>query len=56
MTHTAYMKKALLIVITLLLTLPLSAQELTVRAPERVGVGQRFEVRYEVNSRASDFR
>ena len=52
----AYMKKALLIVITLLLTFSVSAQELTVRAPERVGVGQRFEVRYEVNARASDFR
>ena len=32
------------------------AQELTVRAPGRVEVGQRFEVRYEVNARANDFR
>ena len=32
------------------------AQELTVRAPGRVDVGQRFEVRYEVNARANDFR
>ena len=40
----------------LLLTLTTSAQELTVRAPGRVDVGQRFEVRYEVNARANDFR
>ncbi len=33
-----------------------TAQELTVRAPGRVDVGQRFEVRYEVNARANDFR
>ena len=33
-----------------------SAQELTVRAPGRVAEGQRFEVRYEVNARANDFR
>ena len=33
-----------------------SAQELTVRAPGRVSEGQRFEVRYEVNARANDFR
>ena len=40
----------------LLLTLSTTAQELTVRAPGRVDLGRRFEVRYEVNDRATDFR
>ena len=50
------MKRYFLILLTLLLTLTAAAQELTVRAPGRVDVGQRFEVRYEVNARANDFR
>ena len=33
-----------------------SAQELRVRAPQSVALGQRFEVRYEVNERCKDFR
>ena len=33
-----------------------SAQELRVRAPQTVGLGQRFEVRYEINDRCRDFR
>ncbi|MBP5541270.1 MAG: protein BatD [Bacteroidales bacterium] len=33
-----------------------SAQELRVRAPQNVALGQRFEVRYEVNDRCKDFR
>ena len=32
------------------------AQELRVRAPQSVALGQRFEVRYEVNDRCRDFR
>ncbi|MBQ6069177.1 MAG: protein BatD [Bacteroidales bacterium] len=50
------MKKLLVLSIYLLAVLALTAQEMTVRAPGRVDVGQRFEVRYEVNARASDFR
>lgn len=50
------MKRHLIILLFLTLTLSLSAQELTVRAPGRVDVGRRFEVRYEVNDQASDFR
>jgi len=33
-----------------------SAQELRVRAPQTVALGQRFEVRYEINDRCKDFR
>lgn len=50
------MRKHISLVILLLLTLSTPAQELTVRSPELVGVGTRFEVRYEVNARANDFR
>lgn len=50
------MRHLLAFSIYLLAFLTLSAQELTVRAPGRVDVGSRFEVRYEVNDRASDFR
>lgn len=50
------MKRYVYIFLFLLLTLSASAQELTVRAPGRVDLGRRFEVRYEVNDRASDFR
>lgn len=50
------MKRYVHIFLFLLLTLSTTAQELTVRAPGRVDLGRRFEVRYEVNERASDFR
>lgn len=50
------MKRYIHIFLFLLLTLSTTAQELTVRAPGRVDLGRRFEVRYEVNDRASDFR
>lgn len=50
------MKRYLSAFLLLLLTLHSVAQELTVRAPGRVDLGRRFEVRYEVNDRASDFR
>ena len=50
------MKRITIITTLLLLCLTTMAQELTVRAPGRVEVGQRFEVRYEINARASDFR
>lgn len=50
------MKKLIVFGINLLAILSLWAQELTVRAPGRVDVGRRFEVRYEVNDQASDFR
>lgn len=36
--------------------MPLHGQELRVRAPQTVSLGQRFEVRYEVNERCKDFR
>lgn len=39
-----------------MLALAASAQELTVKAPGRVEAGRRFEIRYEVNDRASGFR
>lgn len=51
------MKKITLTLLALILfACAALAQELTVRAPGRVEVGQRLEVRYEINSRASDFR
>lgn len=50
------MKKALISLLFFTLTLAAVAQELTVRAPGRVEQGRRFEVRFEVNSRADDFR
>ena len=50
------MMKKTLILLLLTLSLTAAAQELTVRAPGRVDVGRRFEVRYEVNDQASDFR
>lgn len=50
------MKRHVHLLLFLLLTLSATAQELTVRAPGRVDLGRRFEVRYEVNDRASDFR
>ena len=50
------MRKLLVYSLYLLIALCLTAQELTVRAPGRVDVGRRFEVRYEVNDQASDFR
>lgn len=50
------MKKNIAIVFFFVLSMMAAAQELTVRAPGRVEVGQRFEVRYEVNTRANDFR
>lgn len=49
------MKRIYFIILSTLLSLTTLAQELTVRAPGRVEVGQRFEVRYEVNAKASDF-
>lgn len=48
--------KKLLIALLLMAAGLAGAQELTVRAPGRVEVGRRFEVRYEVDARASDFR
>ena len=50
------MKRLIAFIIYLAAVACLCAQELTVRAPGRVDVGQRFEVRYEVNARANDFR
>lgn len=50
------MKKYIALFLFALLSLPTFAQELTVRAPGHVEVGQRFEVRFEVNAKASDFR
>ena len=50
------MKRIYISLLCLALILGASAQELTVRAPGRVEQGRRFEVRYEVNDRASDFR
>ncbi len=50
------MKKYLSAFLILLFSIHALAQELTVRAPGRIDVGRRFEVRYEVNDRASDFR
>lgn len=50
------MRKFLLLIAFSLSLLVSPAQELTVRAPGRVDVGRRFEVRYEVNGHASDFR
>ena len=50
------MKKALISLLFFTLSLAAVAQELTVRAPGRVEQGRRFEVRFEVNSRADDFR
>ena len=50
------MKRLVIISSYLFIILSLRAQELTMRAPGRVDVGQRFEVRYEVNARANDFR
>ena len=50
------MKRIYISLLFLALFLGASAQELTVRAPGRVEQGRRFEVRYEVNDRASDFR
>lgn len=49
------MKRYTLAFLFALLSLSVAAQELKVRTPNRVEVGQRFEVRYEVNARASDF-
>ena len=50
------MKRIYISLLFIALFLGTSAQELTVRAPGRVEQGRRFEVRYEVNDRASDFR
>lgn len=50
------MKRYVYLFLFLILVLNATAQELTVRAPGRVDLGRRFEVRYEVNDRASDFR
>lgn len=50
------MKQYIALFLFAILTFTSFAQELTVRAPGRVEVGQRFEVRFEINSRASDFR
>ncbi len=50
------MKKILIALSLILVSLGVFAQELTVRAPGRVEQGQRFEVRFEVNAKASDFR
>ena len=50
------MKRHIITLLFLAATTLCAAQELTVRAPGRVDLGQRFEVRYEVNDRASDFR
>ena len=50
------MKRYVYLFLFLILALNATAQELTVRAPGRVDLGRRFEVRYEVNDRASDFR
>ncbi len=50
------MKRYVYLFLFLILALSATAQELTVRAPGRVDLGRRFEVRYEVNDRASDFR
>lgn len=50
------MKKILIALSLILVSIGVFAQELTVRAPGRVEQGQRFEVRFEVNAKASDFR
>lgn len=50
------MKKILIALSLILVSIGAFAQELTVRAPGRVEQGQRFEVRFEVNAKASDFR
>ncbi len=50
------MKKILIAFVFCALTFATWCQELTVRAPGRVEQGRRFEVRYEVNGRADDFR
>lgn len=50
------MKKIFSILLIVALSVASYGQELTVRAPGRVEVGQRFEVRYEIDTRASDFR
>lgn len=50
------MKRHIFILLFIALSSNLMAQELTVRAPGHVEVGQRFEVRYEVNARTNDFR
>ena len=50
------MKRISISILFTLLLSTLVAQDLTVRAPGRVEQGRRFEVRYEVNDRASDFR
>ena len=50
------MKKLLPFLVFSIYFIVSTAQELTVRAPGRVDVGRRFEVRYEVNGQASDFR
>lgn len=50
------MKRYIYIALFTLLALSASAQELTVRAPGRVEAGRRFEIRYEVNAKASGFR
>lgn len=50
------MKRYISIIAFALLALTATAQELTVRAPGRVEAGRRFEIRYEVNDRASGFR
>lgn len=50
------MKRHLFSALFLFLTLAAAAQELTVRAPGRVEVGRRFEVRYEINDHATGFQ
>lgn len=50
------MKRNISIIVFTLLALAATAQELTVRAPGRVEAGRRFEIRYEVNAKASGFR
>ena len=50
------MKRYLFILIFIALAFDIVAQELTVRAPGRVDLGRRFEVRYEVNAQAKGFQ
>lgn len=53
--HTT-MRKHIIALLLIAATLQVAAQELTVRAPGRVDLGRRFEVRYEVNAQARDFK
>lgn len=50
------MKRITTIIICLLLTTAVTAQNLTIQAPDQVYVGDNFTVRFTVNEQAKDFR